>query len=227
MPVLLPSENRMSTSNQTARPDASIVPIEGPAQTPSIADDFRTAGTASDALAARPAHLPSSFSSAHFGANNEQLPERLQSALRRIVQTIRNRIRIHAPPGNSPHQAGASILGRPAIPLVERARPELASPVRTKTHGRVFDRGPAALRIRHQYLPGLRPLDRQRAFAGRAARPLFPLVRASRRRCLRRESRHRSGAAHRTQQSHRKFNRRRSVQSLDRRQSRRIRPLRG
>jgi hypothetical protein len=83
---LTPSENRMSTSNQTARPDASIVPIEGPAQAPSIADDFRTAGTASDALAARPAHLPSSFSSAPFGANNEQLPERLQSALRRIVQ---------------------------------------------------------------------------------------------------------------------------------------------
>jgi hypothetical protein len=76
----------MSTSNQTARPDASIVPIEGPAQAPSIADGFRTAGTASDALAARPAHLPSSFSPAPFGANNEQLPERLQSALRRIVQ---------------------------------------------------------------------------------------------------------------------------------------------
>ncbi|MFY9732645.1 MAG: hypothetical protein WAK24_18710, partial [Candidatus Acidiferrales bacterium] len=90
----------MSTSNQTARPDASIVPIEGPAQSaqPSDADGFRTAGTISDALAARPAHLPSSFSSAPFdvnssvpfGANNEQLPERLQSALRRIVQQFSN-----------------------------------------------------------------------------------------------------------------------------------------
>src|SRR3984957_936835 len=47
----------MSTSNQTARPDASIVPIEGAVNSP-----------------------------APFGANNEQLPERLQSALRRIVQ---------------------------------------------------------------------------------------------------------------------------------------------
>jgi len=49
----------MSKSNQTARPDASLVPVEGAASTQS----------------ARP-----------FGANNEQLPERLQSALRRIVQ---------------------------------------------------------------------------------------------------------------------------------------------
>ncbi|HXP72143.1 MAG TPA: hypothetical protein VOA88_22915 [Candidatus Dormibacteraeota bacterium] len=78
----------MPTSNQTARPDASIVPIEGPAQAAQLsgADGFRTAGAASDALTARPAHLPSSFSPAPFGANNEQLPERLQSALRRIVQ---------------------------------------------------------------------------------------------------------------------------------------------
>ncbi len=55
----------MSTSNQTARPDASIVPIEG---------------------AVNPASPFGANSSAPFGANNEQLPERLQSALRRIVQ---------------------------------------------------------------------------------------------------------------------------------------------
>jgi hypothetical protein len=71
----------MSTSNQTARSDASIVPIEGPAQSAqsSGADGFRTAGLG-------PAHLSSVFAAAPFGANNEQLPERLQSALRRIVQ---------------------------------------------------------------------------------------------------------------------------------------------
>jgi hypothetical protein len=73
----------MSTSNQTARPDASIVPIEGPAQSvqPSGTDGFRSAGVL-------PAHLPltSAASATPFGANNEQLPERLQSALRRIVQ---------------------------------------------------------------------------------------------------------------------------------------------
>ena len=49
----------MSNSNQTARPDASIVPVEGATSTQSASP---------------------------FGANNEQLPERLQSALRRIVQ---------------------------------------------------------------------------------------------------------------------------------------------
>ncbi len=77
----------MSTSNQTARPDASIVPIEGPARTSFVAEGFRTAGVS-------PAHLTSAAnaspfgvnSSTPFGANNEQLPERLQSALRRIVQ---------------------------------------------------------------------------------------------------------------------------------------------
>src|SRR5579863_8482303 len=72
----------MSTSNQTARPDASIVPIEGPAQSasaPSVASGFRAAGVS-------PAPLTSASNSTPFGANNEQLPERLQSALRRIVQ---------------------------------------------------------------------------------------------------------------------------------------------
>src|SRR5579862_5565578 len=75
----------MSTSNQTARPDASIVPIEAPAQSasaPSVASGFRTAGVS-------PAPLTSAASASNstpFGANNEQLPERLQSALRRIVQ---------------------------------------------------------------------------------------------------------------------------------------------
>jgi len=49
----------MSNSNQTARPDASIVPVEGAASTQSDSP---------------------------FGANNEQLPARLQDALRRIVQ---------------------------------------------------------------------------------------------------------------------------------------------
>ena len=63
----------MSTSNQTARPDASIVPIEG-AVNP--ASPFGTNSSTPFGV----------NSSAPFGANNEQLPERLQSALRRIVQ---------------------------------------------------------------------------------------------------------------------------------------------
>jgi hypothetical protein len=63
----------MPTSNQTARPDASIVPIEGTVNpaSPFGANSFAPFGV---------------NSSAPFGANNEQLPERLQSALRRIVQ---------------------------------------------------------------------------------------------------------------------------------------------
>jgi hypothetical protein len=63
----------MSTSNQTAKPDAAIVPIEG-AVNP--ASPFGSNSSASFGV----------DSSAPFGANNEQLPERLQSALRRIVQ---------------------------------------------------------------------------------------------------------------------------------------------
>jgi hypothetical protein len=57
----------MPTLNQTARPDASIVPVEGGTTTTSASPFGAT-------------------SSSPFGANNEQLPERLQSALRCIVQ---------------------------------------------------------------------------------------------------------------------------------------------
>jgi hypothetical protein len=86
----------MPTSNHTARPDASIVPIEGPAQSASAtstANGFRTAGVSPAPLtsAANASPFASNSapfgvnSSAPFGANNEQFPERLQSALRRIV----------------------------------------------------------------------------------------------------------------------------------------------
>src|SRR5579864_4599505 len=79
----------MSTSNQTARPDASIVPIEGPAQSasaPSAASGFRTADVSPAPLTSAASASAFASNSAPFGANNEQLPERLQSALRRIVQ---------------------------------------------------------------------------------------------------------------------------------------------
>jgi hypothetical protein len=79
----------MPTSNQTARPDASIVPIEGPAQSasaPSAASGFRTAGVSPAPLTSAASASTFASNSAPFGANNEQLPERLQSALRRIVQ---------------------------------------------------------------------------------------------------------------------------------------------
>ncbi len=39
-----------------------------------------------------------------------------------------------------------------------------------------FDRGSAALRVRHEYLPGVRPVAGRGALAGRAARAVFSLV---------------------------------------------------
>jgi hypothetical protein len=61
----------MPTSNQTVRPDAAIVPVEGGAH----------------ANSASPFGVNSS---APFGANNELLAERLQEGLRRIVQQFSN-----------------------------------------------------------------------------------------------------------------------------------------
>jgi hypothetical protein len=61
----MPTPNQIGKPDALLAPDASIVPIEGPAQ------------------AASPFGVNAS---APFGANNEQLPERLQAALRRIVQ---------------------------------------------------------------------------------------------------------------------------------------------
>jgi hypothetical protein len=74
--------------------DAAIVPVEGPAQSTSVAPQTGVrAGERRDTPAggsrispARPALLPEPGEAASpYGPNNEQLPERLQEALRRLV----------------------------------------------------------------------------------------------------------------------------------------------
>ncbi|HXZ11363.1 MAG TPA: hypothetical protein VEG64_03135, partial [Candidatus Sulfotelmatobacter sp.] len=58
----------MSTEDTVLKADPAIVPVEGPSQS-----------ATAPALAAAPAPA------APYGPNNEQLPERLQEALRRLV----------------------------------------------------------------------------------------------------------------------------------------------
>jgi hypothetical protein len=73
--------------------DPAIVPVEGPAKSESVAQPGAGAGSRRGAPAggsrispARPAVLGTGEQSANpYGPNNEQLPERLQEALRRLV----------------------------------------------------------------------------------------------------------------------------------------------
>jgi hypothetical protein len=66
----------MPTDQSFPHADASVVPVEGPTSASSTTAPSN-APRGSGALAA---------SAWPFGANNEELPERLQEALRRIVQ---------------------------------------------------------------------------------------------------------------------------------------------
>jgi len=104
----------MSIQKLIPMADPAIVPVEGPANAPR--EMTERAGIL--AAEANP-----------FGANNEQLPEKLQEALRRLVFSILDGIGIHAAAGGATDQAGAPILARAAIFVVERAGPELASSV--------------------------------------------------------------------------------------------------
>src|SRR4029077_7914699 len=92
-------------------------------------------------------------------------------------------IGIHAPAGNSPHQAGAPVLARLAVPVVERDGPELAFALRTEIGRWQLAGGYATLRIRHKYLSGLWPLDRLGAVARRAACAVLSILRAGGRGC--------------------------------------------
>lgn len=82
----------MPTQTRFPKADPSIVPVEGPtapgtsAQEPgSVAAAFRRAQ--SDSAALEGATTKATLDAAQtYGANNEQLPERLQEALRRLVQ---------------------------------------------------------------------------------------------------------------------------------------------
>jgi hypothetical protein len=77
-------ENRMRTQQDISTANPAIVPVEGPVGGPQ--EGYLPAGR-SKAGEAKAASGPSSGGPGKgYGANNEQLPERLQEALRRLVQ---------------------------------------------------------------------------------------------------------------------------------------------
>src|ERR1700683_3386767 len=96
--------------------------------------------------------------------------------------SVLDRIGIYAAAGSAADQAGAPILARVAIFVVERAGPELAPSVRAENDGRFVDRGFAALRVRNEYLSGVWIVIGIRAFAGCAEGAIFSFVGASGRR---------------------------------------------
>src|SRR5271156_5132304 len=97
--------------------------------------------------------------------------------------SILDGVGVHAAAGSAADQAGAPILARAAIFVVERAGPELAAAVRAENDGRVVDRRFAAVRVRHEYLSGFWIVAGFRAFAGRAAGKVFSFVGSGGRRC--------------------------------------------
>src|ERR1700734_2948654 len=74
----------MSTQKQIPMADPAIVPVEGPMQIPNRGTGFASAAHSSRELNER-AGTPVATTANPFGANNEQLPEKLQEALRRLV----------------------------------------------------------------------------------------------------------------------------------------------
>jgi hypothetical protein len=77
----------MSSQKQITPADAAIVPVEGPAQTARTGSGIASATNASRQMTEHASDATSSSNSTAnpFGANNEQLPEKLQEALRRLV----------------------------------------------------------------------------------------------------------------------------------------------
>src|SRR5580704_6398961 len=73
----------MSTQKQIPAADAAIVPVEGPAQAGRAGSGFASAANAPREMTERAGILAAAANP--FGANNEQLPEKLQEALRRLV----------------------------------------------------------------------------------------------------------------------------------------------
>src|SRR6202046_2038069 len=85
----------MSSQKQVAQADPAIVPVEGPTQAARAGSGFASAANSARALNERAgasrrgtdaetdARVNTGANA--FGANNEQLPDRLQEALRRLV----------------------------------------------------------------------------------------------------------------------------------------------
>jgi hypothetical protein len=99
----------MPIENSAPKANSAFVPVEG-----SVPAAVNHGG---DARAVNAGKNP-------YGGNNEQLPERLQAALRRLVQQYS--VGIDAAAGSAADQAGAPVLARAAIFVVERAGSELA-----------------------------------------------------------------------------------------------------
>jgi hypothetical protein len=74
----------MSSQKQITHADPAIVPVEGPTQVARAGTGFESAANSSRGLTER-AGIPLEPAANPFGANNEQLPDRLQEALRRLV----------------------------------------------------------------------------------------------------------------------------------------------
>jgi hypothetical protein len=74
----------MSSQKQIVQADPAIVPVEGPTQAARAGTGFASAANSSRELTER-AGTPVEPAAKPFGVNNEQLPDRLQEALRRLV----------------------------------------------------------------------------------------------------------------------------------------------
>jgi hypothetical protein len=74
----------MSTQKQIPMADPAIVPVEGPTQAGRAGSGFASATNASREMTDRASTSVASAANP-FGVNNEQLPDRLQEALRRLV----------------------------------------------------------------------------------------------------------------------------------------------
>src|ERR1700735_1675589 len=74
----------MSSQKQIVQADPAIVPVEGPTQAVRAGTGFASAANSSRELTER-AGTPVEPAAKPFGVNNEQLPDRLQEALRRLV----------------------------------------------------------------------------------------------------------------------------------------------
>ncbi|MGD0403423.1 MAG: hypothetical protein ABSB66_09505 [Candidatus Acidiferrales bacterium] len=74
----------MSTQKQIPIADPAIVPVEGPTRAANAGTGFASAANSSRGLT-ESAGISVASAANPFGANNEQLPDRLQEALRRLV----------------------------------------------------------------------------------------------------------------------------------------------
>ena len=110
----------MPTQKSFSPADPAIVPVEGPV--------LKGEGNAAAGREGK-RERRTAVQINPYGQNNEQLPERLEGALRRLAISIFVRIGRNAAAGSAQDQTGAPILAWLAVLVVERTRPELAPAV--------------------------------------------------------------------------------------------------